>query len=204
MQKHILFICIVALALVIPVGATTVACPPPTVVVNNNISVSNILSQIQWMTQQQQQAQQQEQTVNVASGTTNSWINSGSGSGSQQNIGGIVQESQTYSRLVYPGEVITFPVEAGDTCTLLSGLPVGFYTVGAGHGYFEDMVQTSEATPLYDPVYHKMDYGHVPVIDQIGYWTMKAKLKVTGQSAFCVVDNRAPMNGYTTVEVTVS
>lgn len=211
MQKHILFICIVALALVIPVSATTVACPTPTVVVNNNISVANILTQIQWMTQQQiqaqqqSQAQQQEQTVNVASGTTNSWINSGSGSGgSQQNIGGIVQESQTYSRLVYPGEVIAFPVEANGTCTLLSGLPVAFYTIGAGHGYFEDMVQTSEATPVYDPIYHKMDYGHVPVINQVGYWTMKAKLRATGESAFCVIDNRAPMNGYTTIEVTVA
>jgi len=191
--------------LVIPAGATTVSCPVPTVTVNNNIAISNILTQIQWMTQQQSQAQQQEQSQRItqATGTTNSWIgSSGSGNG-QENYGGIVQNSQTYSRLLYPGEVLAFPAPEGSVCTILSGLPIAFYSVGAGHGYFEDMVQTSEATPVYDPVFHRMDYGHVPVIDQVGYYTMKAKLTTSTGAAFCVVDNRAPMNGYTTIEVTV-
>lgn len=205
-MKKLLLIGIIFLILAcIPVGATTVSCQPPTVVVNNNISVSNILSQIQWMTQQQSQQQQQEQTVNVASGTTNSWISSGNGgSGGQQNLGGIVQESQTYSRLVYPGEVLAFPAGDGATCTILAGLPIGFYTIGAGHGYFEDMVQTSEAIPTYDPIYHKMEFGHVPVIDKVDYWTMKARIDVSDAADFCVVDNRAPMNGYTTIELVIT
>jgi hypothetical protein len=202
MQKVILLILIICLAGI--ASAEQVSCTVPTVTVNNNVSVSNILTQIQWMTQQQTQSQQQtqQQSIAQASGT---WIGAtGSGTPGPTDFGGFAQESQTYSRLVYPGEVIIFPVEVNDTCTLLSGLPVGFYTVSAGHGYFEFMVQTSEATPTYDPVYHKMEFGHVPVVDQIGYWTMKAKLTATNGSAFCVVDNRAPMNGYTTIEVTVS
>ena len=175
--------------------------------VNNNIAISNILTQIQWMTQQQSQAQQQEQSQHIsqATGTTNSWIGASSGNGNgQENYGGIVQNSQTYSRLLYPGEVLAFPASEGSVCTILSGLPISFYTVGSGHGYFEDMVQTSEAIPVYDPIYHRMDYGHVPVIDQVGYYTMKAKLTTSSDSAFCVVDNRAPMNGYTTIEVTIA
>ena len=173
--------------------------------VNNNVSVTSILTQIQWMTQQQ--SQQQQQTVNVAAGTTNSWIGNtygsgDSGSGGNGNVGGIVQNSNTYSRLMYPGEVLVFPVVNGSTCTLLAGLPVGFYMVGSGHGYNENMVQTITAIPTYDPVYHRMEFGQVPVKNKVDYWTMKAKLVAGDGDDFCVVDNRAPMNSYTTIEVT--
>lgn len=191
-----LMLLIIALFLVLPVSACTDCCPNPV----NNITISNILTQVQWMTQQQSQQQEQHQEVNVASGTQSSWI---SDSGGIKNIGGIVQESQTYSRLLYPGEVIPFPVKPGKNCTVLSGLPVAFYTINSGNGTYDLMVQTLTATPSYDPIYHRMEFGQVPVVDKIDYWTMKAKLQATSESDFCVVDNRAPFNGYTTIEVTV-
>ena len=187
--------------LVLPATACTDCCPNP--VINNNITITSILSQVQWMTQQQsqQQSQQQEQTVNVAPGTQTSWI---SDSGEVKNIGGIVQESQTYSRLLYPNEVIPFPVTPGQDCTVLSGLPVAFYTINSGNGTYDLMVQTLTATPSYDPIYHRMEFGQVPVVDRIDYWTMKARIHATAESDFCVVDNRAPMNGYTTIEVIIT
>lgn len=182
------------LLLVIPVAACDDCCTTPM----NNITISNILTQVQWMTQQQ--SQQQEQTVNVASGTQTSWV---SDTGEIKGIGGIVQESQTYSRLLYPGEVIPFPVKPGQNCTVLSGLPIGFYTINSGNGTYDLMVQTLTATPTYDPIYHRMEFGQVPIVNKIDYWTMKAKIFATGEADFCVVDNRAPFNGYTTIEVTI-
>lgn len=172
----------------------------PNIIVNNTVSVQNILTQSQWMSQHQEQKQEQSQhqEINVASGTQSSWV------GDESHIGGIISQSQTYSRLVYPGEVLTYEIKDGDTATLLAGLPVAFYIIGNGHGYDEDKVQTSEAQPVYDPYFHKMDFGHVPVVESIDYWTMKAKLTAPSGSAFVVVDNRAPMNDYVTVEVTVT
>jgi hypothetical protein len=170
-------------------------------------NVTTLVTQVQWMTQQQEQMQSQEQhqeqTVNVAGGTTNSWIGS-SGSTLPTTVGGIEQTSQTYSRLVYPNEVLTFPVHMNSTCTLLAGLPVGFYTIGSMYGESEFKVQSAESTPTYDPVYHKMVFGMVPVVDKIDYWTMRAILHPSDDAAYCVVDNRAPMNSYTTIEVVVT
>ena len=195
-------ILIIALFLVLPASACTDCCPNP--VINNNVTVSNILSQIQWMTQQQ--SQQQEQTVNVASGTQTSWIDNQVSlvkAMSGQDPYGVEQESQTYSRLLYPNEVIPFPVKPGQNCTVLSGLPIAFYTINSGNGTYDLMVQTLTATPSYDPVYHRMEFGQVPVVNKIDYWTMKARIQATSESDFCVVDNRAPFNGYTTIEVTI-
>lgn len=175
----------------------------------NNITITSILSQSQWMSQQQQQSQeqqqQQQQIMNAPSGTTSSWINSNSNGESRPAWGDAFdQESQTYSRLLYPGEVIPFPIEPGQNCTLLSGLPVAFYTINSGNGTYDLVVQTLTATPSYDPVYHRMDFGQVPAEDRINYYTMKAILRqVSSESDYCVVDNRAPFNGYTTIEVTV-
>jgi hypothetical protein len=180
-------------------------CCAPTV--NNN--VTTLVTQVQWMTQQQEQmqsqAQQQEQhqEVNVAGGTTNSWISSGS-STLPSTVGGIEQTSQTYSRLVYPGEVLTFPVGPERRCTLLAGLPVGFYTIGSMYGESDYKVQSLEAKPTYNEFFHHMEFGMVPPVDKIDYWTMRAILKVSDEAAYCVVDNRAPMNGYTTIEVVVA
>jgi hypothetical protein len=186
------------------VSATSVSCQdPPAIVINNNLSINNLLSQVQWMIQQQSQAQSQHQHISLAAGTTSSWI-SDSSSGAKESGTGIQQWTQTYSRLLYPDEVLTFPVDNGSVCTVLAGLPIGFYTIGAGHGYYQDQVQTLEAVPTYDPIRHRMEFGGVVVMDRIDYWTMKARLPVSEGAAFCVVDNRAPMNGYTTIEVTIT
>lgn len=169
----------------------------------NNITITSILTQSQWMSQQQQQSQEQHQSITAAPGTQSSWYSSDS-SGIRSGSYGIEQESQTYSRLLYPGEVIPFPVKPGQNCTLLSGLPVAFYAINSGNGSYDLMVQTLTATPSYDPVYHRMDFGQVPVVKAVNYWTMKALLyEVPSDADYCVVDNRAPFNGYTTIELTV-
>jgi hypothetical protein len=113
-----------------------------------------------------------------------------------------VGDAETYSRLVYPEEVLTFPIQNGGGCSVISAYPVGLYTITALHGYGIDMVQTIEAQPVYDPIRHKMEFGHVPVVDKIDYWTMKAFLYNT-KGDYCVLDNRAPGNDFNSVELTV-
>jgi hypothetical protein len=109
---------------------------------------------------------------------------------------------RVYSRLVYPGEVITVPIKLGDWCSVISASPVALYTITPEHSEGAAMVQTLEATPTYDPIRHRMEFGYVPVDDRIDYWTEKAFLKST-LDGLCVLDNRAPGNGYTMVELTV-
>lgn len=191
---------LIALIVVVVVGLLLLYyLSPPVSACNDDckvtISINNILTQIAYITQQQ--SQQQYQTMSTA--PMSGWVASGSAT---PNSLGVVQESQTYSRLMYPGEVLTYPVSGGK-CKLLAGLPVAFYTISSGHGYFEDQVQTLESIPSYDPIYHKMEFGMTPVVNSIQYYTMKAELSVSSDAKFCVIDNRAPFNDYTTIEVIV-
>lgn len=168
-----LMVLLITLFLVVGVYACTVV---PTIVPGQNQS------------QVQSQGQSQSQKVSV---TVEKEIRA---------LG--VGDAQQYSRLVYPGEVLTFPVVSGAACQIISAYPVGLYTIGGIGGYGKDMVQTEEAKPTYDPIRHRMEFGVVPVIDKIDYWTMKAILENT-VGDYCVLDNRGPDNRFTTVEVTV-
>ena len=142
-------------------------------------------AQVQSQSQSQSVSQQNTQQVIVKDGKT-------------LDVGTVMM----YSRLVYPGEVLTYEVGEGDGCSVIAAYPVGLYTITPVNGYGVDMVQTKESLPTYDPIRHKMEFGHVPVIDKIDYWTEKAFLKST-TDGYCVVDNRAPGNQYVTIELRV-
>lgn len=114
-----------------------------------------------------------------------------------------IGQVQVYARLVYPDEVLTFPVHMEQKCTIRAAYPVAFYTIGSMYGEAELKVQTLQARPEYDPKFHRMVFGYVPAHNYVNYFTTYATLEVTDGAAFLVLDNRAPGNGYNVVEVTI-
>jgi len=102
---------------------------------------------------------------------------------------------------VYPGEVISFGVLPGDSISVKASSDIALYTIGDSDDSLR--INSKTASPVYDPVYHKFDFGTVVPIDKIDYWTTKATLVAGNDSKFVVVDNRAPMNGYTHIEISI-
>lgn len=163
---------------------------------------NQIQLQVQDQNQKQQQSQNNVQTVIVplpqdANGILISDTKS-SKVAAQLDVG----ESQVFSRLVYPGEVLTYEVASGDKISMRSASDVGLYTIGWSSQ--DDLkVGCIEAIPGYDPIAHKLVFGFVVPVDKINYWTTKATLVASGNAHYVVIDNRAPRNGYTHVEITI-
>ena len=114
-----------------------------------------------------------------------------------------VGESKVFSRLVYPGEVLTFDVTNGDVIGVKSSSDIAFYTIG--HNY-DDVIRVGslESTPSYNPYNHKMEWGFVLPVDFTNYFTTKAVLTAGIDAKQVVVDNRAPRNSYTHIEITIA
>jgi hypothetical protein len=160
--------------------------------------------QFQGQDQKQQQSQANVQTVIVPipKGADGGLLISNSNNAptvAQLEVG----EAQVISRLVYPGEVLPFDVTGGDKISLRSASDVGFYTIGT---FSDDIIKINsiESLPTYDPVYHKLSFGIVSPVDKINYWTTKATLTAGRDAKYVVVDNRAPRNTYTHIEVTIA
>ena len=165
---------------------------------NTNININGqkqTQDQNQEQNQEQNQDQKQSQTIII---NQQSVIDSASRSISQLDVG----ESVEYSRLVYPGEVLPFDIDAGDIITLKSSSDVAIYTIGTHDDNLR--INSMESIPVYDPVYHRFEFGIVVPIDKIGYWTTKATITASEGAKYAVVDNRAPMNSYTHIEVTIT
>jgi len=167
--------------------------------VNNN-DVNQEQNQYQNQNQNQEQNQEQKQSQsNIQIVTVASTSGSVATSSTHLDVG----DSQEYSRLVYPGEVIVFGVSKGDVVTMKASSDVALYTIGTYAG--DDLrICSSTSAPVYDPVYHRFDFGTVVPVDKIDCWTMKATLIPSGDAKFIVVDNRAPMNGYTHIELVIT
>jgi hypothetical protein len=167
---------------------------------NNNVNVNDNQNQEQNQNQNQQQDQSQSQSniqiVNIPA--TASPSNQFS-SITQLDVG----ESQEFSRLVYPGEVIPFNVSSGDKISVKASSDITFYTIGTFSGD-EIRINDVNSIPVYNPVYHRMEFGTVVPVDVVGYWTTKASLTASSNAQYVVIDNRAPMNGYTHIEVVIS
>lgn len=171
---------------------------------NNNIN-TNIVGQTQGQMQGQFQTQANVQTVVVPSlpqddsgilisnANTPSVVNT-----AQLSVG----DSQSFSRLVYPGEVLTFGVKAGDKVSVISATDIGLYTIG---WFWDDelKVASKQAIPTYNPITHGFEWGSVVPINYINYWTTKATLVAGDDAKVVVVDNRAPRNTYTHVEILI-
>ena len=180
---------------------------------NTNINLNLVdVDQKQKQDQEQQQQQKQQQfQVQKNVQTVNIDLPKGADGGlliSNSNHAPVVTqldvgESKVFSRLVYPGEVLTFDVNNGDVVSFKSSSDVAFYTIG---NYFDDVIRvgSSEATPSYDPYFHKMVFGSVVPVDFTNYWTTKASMIAGIDAKQVVIDNRAPRNSYTHIEVTIT
>lgn len=177
-------------------------------VTNTNIN-TNILGQAQGQMQDQSQRQSQSQT-NVQTVVVSSLPQDDSGILiSNANTPQVVDtahlsvgDSQMFSRLVYPGEVLTFDVEVGDKVSVISATDIGLYTIG---WFWDDelKVASKQAMPTYNPITHGFEWGSVVPINYINYWTTKATLVVRDGAKVVVIDNRAPRNTYTHVEILI-
>jgi hypothetical protein len=98
--------------------------------------------------------------------------------------------------------VLPFEVTEGDKISIKSSSDIGFYTIGTFYDDIDKLYST-ESTPVYNPIAHKFEWGFVVPVDKIEYWTMKATISASAGATYVVVDNRAPRNGYTHIEVTV-
>ena len=186
----------------------------PDVNVHNDFNPDINVDQKQQQQQQQQQKQDQDQKqfqtqanvqtviVPIPKGADGGLLISNSNKAptvAQLSVG----DSEQVSRLVYPGEVLTYPVKNGDEIFLRAASDVGLYTIG---WFAQDdlRVGTIEAIPGYDPIGHKLTFGLVVPVDKINYWTTKATLVASEEAHYVVIDNRAPRNGYTHIEVTIT
>jgi hypothetical protein len=195
MKLHgVIAVLTIAMLVVLPVGA--LACCGNTVnCVNNNNQEQN---QEQQQEQQQQQDQQQTQSVTVV---TTQGSSSGYTTAKVATLD--VQTAIQHSRLMYPGEVLTFKVQPGDVVTLVAASDVGLYTIGWFGSLDLLKVKSSESTPVYDMVYNKMEWGIVSPVDFIDYWTAQDELVCGTNAQYVVIDNRAPGNGYTHVDYVI-
>ena len=160
--------------------------------------------QFQDQNQKQSQSQANVQVVNVdmPKGADGGILISTSNSApkvSQLDVG----EAAGYSRLVYPGEVIAFEIRGGDYVTMRSASDVAMYTIGTYAGD-EIRINDVNSMPTYNPVYHRMEFGTVVPVDMIPYFTTKATLTTSESAHYVVIDNRAPRNSYTHVEIGIT
>jgi hypothetical protein len=179
--------------------------------VDQDQSQKQIQNQVQLQHQEQDQKQKQDQhqeniqivTVPIPKGADGGILLSRSNEATKisQLDGG---EAKAFSRLLYPGEVLTVAVSGGDVITLLSASDVALYTIGGTTGDI-DKINSLEAVPTYDPyLTHGFEWGFVVPVDRVDYWTTKAKLTASYGATYAVIDNRAPINGYTHIEVTLA
>jgi len=179
---------------------------------NNNVDVdqSQKQNQIQVQLQEQDQKQQQQQTqanvqivnVPIPKGADGGLLISNSNKAptvTQLDVG----VTQVFSRLVYPGEVLTYEVMEGDKISMRSSSDIALYTIG---WFYEDAlkVSSSDAIPVYNPFVHKFEWGLVVPVDKIDFWTTRATLSAGENAKFVVVDNRAPRNSYAHIEITIT
>jgi len=116
-----------------------------------------------------------------------------------------VGEAKIYTRLVYPQEVITFPIAGGEVINMISGGPVAVYTLASTSRDEKVAIESSETIPKYDPIYHKMVFGMVAPLDKVNYYTTKTTMVASSGAAYFVIDNRGvdhPTPGYIMIEVT--
>jgi hypothetical protein len=184
-EMKVVILAVALMLLVVSVGAVNETDDgwTPEIEIHVQTILNNYMNM--WMIAQQSQRQEQHQNQFVTQD-----VNVVTNEGRTLDVGSVME-----SRLVYPGEVLVF--NASGNCSVRSAYPVGLYGID---DFYEGLVISTEAIPTYDPIYHKMEFGIVPVSETINFWTTKATLNMT-KSNRCVVDNRAPGNVFTTVEV---
>jgi hypothetical protein len=151
MKLYVIIIAVIAMLAVVPVYG--LVCPDPTA---EPTPIPTPVPDVQpaqvTVNQQQSQSQSQSQTVNV-----------------QKDVRVLDVGTVNESRLVYPDEVILYPVTNGSVCKVRSAYAVGFYTIASEGGYGRMKVKTRDATPWYDPVFNEMHFQYTPAVNKINF-----------------------------------
>lgn len=93
----------------------------------------------------------------------------------------------SYTRLVYPNEVIAFKAAVNTTYKIIAGTPVAVFTVDSeGRAALDGL----ESKLTYDSVYHRFETGSVSPIDKIPYLTTKCMITPSEEAKYVVIDNR--------------
>jgi hypothetical protein len=173
----------------------------------NNVNVNNVnnnnVNQVNNNNQNQQQSQTQTQSVNIALPQDANGIlisNRGQSASSQTPTFQLDVGKAKQSRYMPKGEVLVYEITPGNIVSIKAATDIAMYSIGT----FPDddlKVISSIATPTYDPVFHRMDFGSTAVIDWIDYWTTEADLQMTDDAKYVVIDNRAPNAQNTHIDV---
>jgi hypothetical protein len=162
--------------------------------IDNNVNVDNDQSQ------QQSQEQQQDQTQSQGQSQSN-----------YQNVDIIVPKDTkidsldigevNFTRLLFPDEAIIFELHNQSVIAFKAAHPIAIYTYTT-HGEIY-AIDSTDAVPWYDPIYHKFHFGVIAPVDQIPYYTTKGTLVTNASAEYAVIDNRNPWSDYNLVEVSV-
>lgn len=106
----------------------------------------------------------------------------------------------SYTSLIYPGYIKVIPVQPNETIRIRAGTPVLIYTI---QEIYKDTVHGKDATPVYDPVYDRLETGSAALVDWVPFYTTSARLTVT-DADYLVIDNRNMFAGYNLVEFTIT
>jgi hypothetical protein len=93
----------------------------------------------------------------------------------------------SYTRLVYPNEVIAFKSLVNTTYKIIAGTPVAVFTVD-NEG--KSALDGSESKLIYDKIYHRFETGSVSPIDKVPYLTTKCAITPSEEATYVVIDNR--------------
>lgn len=101
------------------------------------------------------------------------------------------------SRMMYPGEVLSFPASDDMTFSIRSAAPIAVYTIGPGNDRL--LLDSSESMLTYDPIYHRFDHGVVAPLYIFPQFTTRCII-TTHSNGYIVMDNRY-FPDYTIVEI---
>lgn len=99
--------------------------------------------------------------------------------------------------MLYPNEVVSYPVKDDTTYNIRSGTPIAVYVIATGND--RDLLESSESKMEYDPIYHKFRHGIVSPVWIFPKFTTKCSFSTSG-TGYIVLDNRY-FPDYTMVEV---
>lgn len=99
--------------------------------------------------------------------------------------------------MLYPNEVVSYPVKDDTTYNIRSGTPIAVYVIATGND--RDLLESSESKMEYDPIYHKFRHGIVSPVWVFPKFTTKCSFSTSG-SGYIVLDNRY-FPDYTMVEI---
>lgn len=104
------------------------------------------------------------------------------------------------SVLMYPMEVISYPIGENETYYIRSATPIAVYTIANGNDRM--LLESSESMFTYNPVYHRFEHGVVSPLTMFPKFTEKCSI-TSEAPGYIVLDNRY-FPDYAMVEISPS